>query len=140
MEYLEGKLNSISGDLGYDILFDGDVSFYDYEWYERKFGSKATPFVLATNAFETMNAGVTGVTFRYTLITLGFDEDREKIEFIYDRLYNDLRQETISGINVNFRPTNKEYGESVSIGSGDGLKRFEAIFEFQGTATNSYFS
>lgn len=138
LNYVEGLLNQITVEKDFDIVFDGEVNFYNVEWYREKFGAELTPFCLVTNRFETLDDGISSVSFRYTIVGLPFAEDRERIYETFTTLFNRLGKHKIDGYNVSFRPTNYSYGADMSEGSGRGVRRFEALFEFEGKITSAY--
>ena len=139
MNYIEGVLNSIAQTNDFDIIFNGGVDIVDAEYSRRMFGTKNTPFSLATNRFElTQNKGV--VDFRYSLYIMPYADDREKIEYIMEELYTTLSNNTTlsSGWQLKTRPINIQYGANFSEGAGKGIERFETILIFEGIATSYY--
>lgn len=137
LEEIGAKLNSIASFNDIKVDFVGEIDFYNYDWVKRVFGYNATPFVLVTNSFKTLSDGIGSVTFRYTIVALPFEKDKEHIEFIYDQLYNTLKSDHIDDINIVYRPIKITYGADFSEGSGSGHRRFEALFEFEGYATTA---
>lgn len=137
-DYIEFELNAIAQEYEYAVAFKGELDFYNYDWIKRRFGVKNTPFVLVTNNFEVLKDGIDSVGFRYTLAALPFEKDRKLIENIFDVLYSRLRNYEFEEINVVFRPVKLTYGEDFSEGIGSGLRRFEALFEFEGYATTAF--
>lgn len=144
--HIETQLNLIAQeDFNYDIHFRGEVDFYDYEWVKRSFesiendpkGIQVTPFVLTTNLYQRARDNNNDFNFRYTIIALPKEEDREKVREVYHRLGEVLDRVVIDGFNIRFVPTNVSFGADFSEGSGFGTKRFEAIFELEGVASNS---
>lgn len=137
-KYLETRLNQLSVNLDYDIVFDGNYGFYHHDWVKEKFGSRITPFVLTTNSMRKANSNDNTYNFTYTLVALPFEKDRDKIEDLFNRLNHELDRELFGDYKVRFLPNNIAFGGDFSEGSGLGFRRFEALFEFNGTATTSY--
>lgn len=138
--YIETELNIIAYDLGYkDIVFNGKVDFYDHDWIKQNFslyeeGKKITPFVLTTNLMQRSRETDAIVDFRYTLVAIPYEDDREKIREIYHKLNEKLSRTKIDDYNIVFTPSNVGFGADFSEGSGLGYRRFEALFEFEGQA------
>lgn len=136
--HLGTLLNRISVENDLDIVFEGTDGFYHHEWVKEKFDIKITPFVLTTNLIQRTKSNENSYEFRYTLVAMPFEKDREKIRFLYNELNQELDRYKINDYNLRFIPSNVAFGADFAEGSGLGFRRFEALFEFEGVATTSY--
>lgn len=136
LSIIQSKLNTIVASKGLDIHFEGEISFYDMEWIEKKRnGNKfkdVTPFTLVLENTNYSTDSDPIITNQYALAFLCKESDRREYDAIFDELLGELANFSIKFDNATyfFSPNGKESGVPAFDGSGINDKSFEYILRF----------
>lgn len=141
--FIQTQLTQIATTLEYnDIVFNGDVGFYDHQWIKRNLGEKITPFVITPISTEVSKDGLNIQTTRYMLLIMGFSKNRERMQDIINSFIEYLS----SGINRSYEDEklslgyiSGQSGVDFVEGSGNAEKRYEIAIEFEVVSTNDIY-
>lgn len=135
LSIIQSKLNTIAGD-GFPTKFDGELSFYDKEWIEKKIDGinvkEITPFTLVVEDISYSSGAKPIITNQYSIAFLCNSTYRQEYDNVFDLLIKDLTDFSISygDDTYFFTPNGKEAGVDFNNGNGVKGKSFEYILRF----------
>lgn len=127
LSFIQSKLNTFASNGNYDLVFDGEVGFYDEDWIKEHLGTNTTPFVLTDLGFsKEANDDYVG---KYSIGMLAKSKKREDYFEIIDDTLESIMNKTSSfeGLNMVFSVTRLDVGEDITSGNGFGDYSFEIL-------------
>ncbi|MDY0141634.1 MAG: hypothetical protein RBR97_07065 [Bacteroidales bacterium] len=133
---IQSELNIIASSfLGNEIVFDGEVAFYDYDWIKKQYNKDISPFALTLENSDTTIEGKPITTNQYAIGFLC----KEKFRNTYNAIFNAFRDAMIDytfvedGFTYNINVNDFQSGEPFNDGSGKGEKLFEQLIGLEVT-------
>jgi len=131
---IQSELNAIVASyVGSDLVFDGEVAFYDHDWIKKQYEKDITPFALTIESSDTTVDGKPETTNQYAIGFLCKEKDRAHYEAVFNDLYTTLTDYSFEQDNVYYtiRPTDTMSSVPFTEGSGKAEKRFEHIIRLE---------
>ena len=143
MDYNEELLSKIQSELNIiassfpdnEIVFDGEVAFYDYDWIKKQFNKDISPFALTLENSDTTIEGKPITTNQYAIGFLC----KEKFRDTYNAIFNLFKDTMIdytfveSGFTYTINVNNFQSSVAFNDGSGKGEKLFEQLIGLEVT-------
>ena len=133
---IQSELNIISTTLSSgEIVFDGEVAFYDYDWIKKQYNKDISPFALTLENSDTTIEGKPITTNQYAIGFLC----KEKFRDTYNEIFNAFKDTMIdytfveSGFTYTINVTNFQSSVAFNDGSGKGEKLFEQLIGLEVT-------
>ena len=133
---IQDELNIIASSfLDNEIVFDGEVAFYDYDWIKKQFNKDISPFALTLENSDTTIEGKPITTNQYAIGFLC----KEKFRDTYNEIFNTFKDEMIdytfveSGFTYTINVTNFQSSVAFNDGSGKSEKLFEQLIGLEVT-------
>ena len=133
---IQSELNIIASSfLDNEIVFDGEVAFYDYDWIKKQFNKDITPFALTLENSDTTIEGKPITTNQYAIGFLC----KEKFRDTYNAIFNAFKDAMIdytfveSGFTYTINVTNFQSSVAFNDGSGKSEKLFEQLIGLEVT-------
>lgn len=143
MGYNEELLSKIQSELNIiassfpdnEIVFDGEVAFYDYDWIKKQFNKDISPFALTLENSDTTIEGKPITTNQYAIGFLC----KEKFRDTYNAIFNAFKDTMIDytfvedGFTYTINVNNFQSSVAFNDGSGKGEKLFEQLIGLEVT-------
>lgn len=133
---IQSELNIIASSfLDNEIVFDGEVAFYDYDWIKKQYNKDITPFALTLENSDTTIEGKPITTNQYAIGFLC----KEKFRDTYNEIFNLFKDTMIdytfveSGFTYTINVNNFQSSVAFNDGSGKGEKLFEQLIGLEVT-------
>ncbi len=133
---IQSELNIIASSfLDNEIVFDGEVAFYDYDWIKKQYNKDITPFALTLENSDTTIEGKPITTNQYAIGFLC----KEKFRDTYNAIFNTFKDTMIdytfveSGFTYTINVNNFQSSVAFNDGSGKGEKLFEQLIGLEVT-------
>ena len=133
---IQSELNIIASSfLDNEIVFDGEVAFYDYDWIKKQYNKDITPFALTLENSDTTIEGKPITTNQYAIGFLC----KEKFRDTYNAIFNLFKDTMIDytfvedGFTYNINVNNFQSSVAFNDGSGKGEKLFEQLIGLEVT-------
>lgn len=133
---IQSELNIIASSfLDNEIVFDGEVAFYDYDWIKKQYNKDITPFALTLENSDTTIEGKPITTNQYAIGFLC----KEKFRDTYNQIFNAFKDTMIdytfveSGFTYTINVNNFQSSVAFNDGSGKGEKLFEQLIGLEVT-------
>lgn len=133
---IQSELNIIASSfLDNEIVFDGEVAFYDYDWIKKQYNKDITPFALTLENSDTTIEGKPITTNQYAIGFLC----KEKFRDTYNAIFNLFKDTMIdytfveSGFTYTINVNNFQSSVAFNDGSGKGEKLFEQLIGLEVT-------
>lgn len=132
---IQSELNIIASSfLDNEIVFDGEVAFYDHDWIKKQYNKDITPFALTLESSDTKVEGMPETTNQYAIGFLCKDKYRDQYDAIFNSLYTTLTDYSFVddyGVSYTIRPTDTMSSVAFTEGSGKAEKMFEHIIRIE---------
>ena len=133
---IQSELNIIASSfLGNEIVFDGEVAFYDYDWIKKQYNKDITPFALTLENSDTTIEGKPITTNQYAVGFLCKDKLRDTYNAIFELFKDTMIDYTFveDGFTYTINVNNFQSSVAFNDGSGKGEKLFEQLIGLEVT-------
>lgn len=133
---IQSELNIIASSfIDNQIVFDGEVAFYDYDWIKKQYNKDITPFALTLENSDTSIEGKPITTNQYAIGFLC----KDKLRDTYNEIFNAFKDTMIDytfvedGFTYTINVNNFQSSVAFNDGSGKGEKLFEQLIGLEVT-------
>jgi len=133
---IQSELNIIASSfLDSEIVFDGEVAFYDYDWIKKQYNKDITPFALTLENSDTTIEGKPITTNQYAVGFLCKDKLRDTYNAIFELFKDTMIDYTFveDGFTYTINVNNFQSSVAFNDGSGKGEKLFEQLIGLEVT-------
>ena len=133
---IQDELNIIASSfLDNEIVFDGEVAFYDYDWIKKQFNKDISPFALTLENSDTTIEGKPITTNQYAIGFLCKEKFRDKYNEIFNAFKDTMIDYTFveSGFTYTINVNNFQSSVAFNDGSGKSEKLFEQLIGLEVT-------
>ena len=133
---IQDELNIIASSfLDNEIVFDGEVAFYDYDWIKKQYNKDITPFALTLENSDTTIEGKPLTTNQYAIGFLCKEKFRDTYNAIFNAFANAMIDYTFveGGFTYTINVNNFQSSVAFNDGSGKGEKLFEQLIGLEVT-------